>query len=128
MKYKFAQYAEALAASLLEASPVEARVRVHAFAELLKKHRMLAKADSIMRIVERRLAKRAGATRVILESADAPSESLRKEVADLFDGKAWLEEKVRPELLAGIRILVDDETLVDASGKRRLAEIFHHTA
>jgi F0F1-type ATP synthase delta subunit len=128
MKYKPAQYAEALAASLDGASASEMHTRVRAFAELLKKHRMLGKAEGIMRIVERRLAKRAGATRVTFETADTPSESLRKEVTGIFGGKAWIEEKVRPELLAGIRILVDDETLVDASGKRRLAEIFAHTA
>ena len=87
MKYKPAQYAEALAASLSDASAVETRTRVRAFAELLKKHRILGKAESIVRLVERRLAKRAGARRVILESADTPSESLRQEFFELFDGK-----------------------------------------
>src|SRR3989344_8048203 len=97
MKYKPAQYAEALVESLKGAESETVRTRIHAFAELLKKHRMLAKAESIMRIVERRLALRAGATRVILESADAPSEALRKKVADIFGGKAWLREKKNPQ-------------------------------
>lgn len=128
MKYKPKQYATALVEALDGAESDTARVRIRAFVELLKKHRMLGKVESIMQVAERRLAERAGVTRVRLESTAPASATLQKEVADIFDGKVWIEEKVRPELLAGIRILIDDETLVDASAKRRLAEMFAHTA
>ena len=124
MKYKTRQYAEALAQALDGAEPEVARTRVRTFAELLKKHRMLGKADAIMRVAERSLAKRAGAVRVRVETADTPPASLQKEIAELFDGKVWIEESVHPELLAGVRILIDDEILVDASAKRQLAEMF----
>lgn len=124
MKYKAAQYAEALVESLRGAEPETARTRIRAFAEILKRHRMFGKAESIMRIVQNRLAKEAGVSRVTLETPDPASNALQKEVDEMFGGKAWIQEKVRPELLAGVRILVDDETLVDASGKRRLAEMF----
>ncbi|MBI4086581.1 F0F1 ATP synthase subunit delta [Candidatus Kaiserbacteria bacterium] len=128
MKYKAAQYAEALVGSIVDAEPEVARTRIRAFAALLRRHRMLGKAESIMRVVERRLASRAGAVRVTLETPESAAPALQKQVSDVFDGKAWIEEKVRPELLAGVRILVDDETLVDASAKRRLAQMFRHAA
>lgn len=126
MKYKPAQYAEALVRSLAGAEPEIARTRIRAFVALLRGHRMLGKAESIVRIAERRLAREAGVSRVTLEIPDPASDALQKEVGEVFGGKAWIEEKVRPELLAGVRILVDDETLVDASAKRRLAQIFRH--
>lgn len=128
MKYKATQYAEALVRSLEGAEPEIARTRIRAFVTLLYKHRVLGKAESIARMAERRIAKDTGVSRVTLETPDQATDALQKKVADLFGGKVWIEEKVRPELLAGVRILVDDETLIDATGARRLAQIFHHAA
>lgn len=124
MKYKATQYADALVEALEGADQETSRTRIRTFIELLKRHQMLGKADSIVRAAVRKLAARAGMRRVVLQSADAPSETLRKEITDLFDGKVWLEEKVQPDLLAGIRVLIDDEILVDASGKQQLTQMF----
>ena len=124
MRYKPGHYAQALAEALAETTPETARAKIRAWVELLKKHRMLGKAEAIVRAVERELAKRAGVRRVLLESAVADSGAVQKEITGTLDGKVWIEEKIRPELLAGIRILIDDETLIDASGKRRLEKIF----
>lgn len=124
MKYKPKQYAEALVKALDGAEPETARVRIRVFAELLKKHHMLGKAENIVRAAERRLAKRAGARRIRVESAAPASAALQKDIADIFGGKAWIEQKVQPGLLAGVRVLIDDETLIDASGKRRIAQMF----
>lgn len=124
MKYKATHYACALAQALEDTTPEIARVRVRAFAELLKKHRMLGKAEDIARAAERRLAKNAGVRRVRIESPAGNSKTIQKEIIELLNGKVWIEEKVSPELLAGIRILIDDETLIDASGRQRLEKIF----
>lgn len=128
MKYKPKQYAEALVATLESADVETARVRIRTFIMLLHRHQMLGKAGIIAHIAERLLAKRTGARRVTFEIASAVSDAIRREFVNLFDGKVWMEEKVRPELLAGIRILIDDETLVDATGARRLAQMFYHAA
>ena len=125
MKYKSAQYAEALALALDGADHETARARTRSFVALLKNHQMLGKADAIVKKAVRRLASRAGVTRVKIESADPLDSEVEKQVSDLFGGKVWIEEKVDPELLAGVRILIDEETLIDASGKRRLAEMFY---
>ena len=124
MKYKTGQYAEALVDALADVNSETARTRIRSFVELLSKRQMLRKAESIAHTAERLLAKRAGVRRISLESADAPSEACRKDIGDLFDGKVWIKEKVRPDLLCGIRVLIDDEILIDASGKRQLAQIF----
>ena len=124
MRYKTGQYAEALVQAIEGAAPEIVHVRIRAFAQLLKKHRMLGKAEAIARAAERRLAQRTGVRRVSLESPAPVPATLQKEIAGLFHGKVWIEGKVRPELLAGIRILIDDETLIDASGIGRLSHIF----
>ncbi len=123
MRYKATHYAQALVEALTDTTPETAHVRIRAFGELLKKHRMLGKAQSIGRAAERRLAAAAGVRRVLVESV-ASNSAVQKEITDLLDGKVWIEEKVRPELIAGIRILIDDETLIDASAERRLAVLF----
>lgn len=126
MRYKTGQYAEALIQALAGAEPEVARARIRTFLKLLKKHQMLGKAESIACIAEKILAQQAGVSRINLETASPVPVALRKEITDLFDGKIWIKEKVRPELLAGIRVLIDDEMLIDASGKQRLAEMFRH--
>ena len=127
MRYKAKQYAEAFADALGGATPESAYARIRAFVALLARHRALARAPRILPPAVRLLAARAGARRVSLESASALPLTLHEELMGIFGGKAWLTERLRPELLAGVRILIDDETLIDASGKRRLAEIFPNT-
>lgn len=124
MRYRPGHYAQALAESLADTTSETARTRIRAFAQLLKKHRMLGKAESIARAAERRLAAGAGVRRILIESAAPDPGAVKKEITELLGGKVWLEEKARPELLAGIRILIDDETLIDASAERRLVEMF----
>ena len=128
MRYKTGQYAEALIQALDGVEPGMARTRIQTFARLLKKHQMLGKAESIVRNAEQRLAKQVGAKRVSLETAGPMLVTIQKEIASLFNENVWIKEKVRPELLAGIRILIDDETLIDASGKYRLSKMFNHSA
>ena len=124
MTYKTGQYAHALADALADAEPETARTRIRTFLKILKKHQMLGKAEHIARLTERLLTTRAGIHRVVLESASAVSSELRKDISNVLDGKVWLEEKIRPQLLAGVRILIDDETLIDASGDGRLVQMF----
>lgn len=144
MRYKAKQYAEAFTDALADAERAGMPARPSAFAEssagmeaaqaltrrfveLLTRHRMLAQAGRIIKAAERLLAKRAGVRRIALESASVLPQALREELAGIFGGAVWLSERVRPDLLAGVRILIDDETLIDASGKHRLAEIFQKT-
>ncbi len=124
MRYKISQYADALVEALDGATDETARTRTRAFVALLQKHQMLGRAERIAGMVERRLAKRAGVTRITLESAAALSPAFRTELSELFGDKVWIAEHVQPDLLAGVRIVIDDETLIDASGKRRLATLF----
>mgnify|MGYP003394656396 FL=1 len=63
--------------------------------------------------------------KVRIESAAPVSAQLKKEISEILGKKIVLEEKTRPDLLAGIKILVDDELLIDATGKRQLERIFH---
>ncbi len=128
MRYKPRQYAEALVAVLADAESTDVHGQVRAFCELLARHRMLGKAEYIIRSAERLLAKRSGVQRVQVASVDTLSPMVRDELTGIFGGKVWLSEERRPNLLAGIRILIDDETLIDASGARRLSQLFPQRA
>lgn len=124
MRYKIGHYAQALADALINTTPETATERVRSFLAILEKHRVARKAEAIGRKAERIMARDLGVRRVSIESAANDTDGLLREVSQAFDGKAWVSERTNADLLAGVRILIDDETLIDASGRGRLSQMF----
>lgn len=48
----------------------------------------------------------------------------RKKIEEAFSKKDYVEERVRPDLIAGMRIVIDEEREFDGSLKRKLDTIF----
>jgi len=124
MKYSPRQYAAALRAALEEKSGHERKEILKNFVRALARARTLAKLPVILREVEKQALAAEGLKKVEVESASPVDEKTRKEIERRLGHKIFLKEKINPELLAGIRILVDDETLIDASAKRQLEKMF----
>ena len=125
MRYRPAQYAEALHGAL-EGKPVAKRKDIiRRFIAMVARHRMSNKIGLIVSAYEKLVLHEGGMRKVRIESAAPVSAQLKKEISEILGKKIVLEEKTRPDLLAGIKILVDDELLIDATGKRQLERIFH---
>ncbi|MBI3442193.1 MAG: F0F1 ATP synthase subunit delta [Candidatus Sungbacteria bacterium] len=124
MKYRIAQYAEALHAALKDAPASKQKQIMRRFAALLARHRMSGKSDSVVAAYEKIVLRENGVRKVKIESAAPVSEQLKKEIGQILGKEVLIEEKTRPDLLAGVKILVDGELLIDASAKRQLERIF----
>lgn len=120
MRYRVAQYAEALFGTLEDKNEKERRAIARRFGALLARHRMLGKADAILSAYEKIILRARGARKIMIESAAPVSASLKKEIKKILGAKIYFEEKENPALLAGIKILMDDELLIDASGRRQI--------
>ena len=78
------------------------------------------------RIVERvsqELVRHHGGRWVVVETARALTSIQRERVTKVFSKKDYISEHVRPDLVSGIRILVDGEREFDGSLKRKLDKL-----
>lgn len=124
MRYRILQYAEALSGALEHKSEKEQRTVARRFAAVLARHRMLGKAEAILAAYEKLTLRAQGARKVLIQSASPISAQLKKEIQKILGAKIHFEEKETPGLLAGIKILIDDELLIDASGRRQMERMF----
>lgn len=123
MKYTISHYADAVLAALEKKSEEERRAVARRFLAVAQKHKKLRELSRILKEAEKRSYARSGTRRIFFEPASAVAESVKKEMR-LILGRITIQERVRPDLLAGARIFVDDELLIDASAKRRLEKLF----
>lgn len=86
----------------------------------IKQHGVRGKRDFLFRRIVEELAHHKGGRRVVIETARPLSAAQEKSVRNLFSKNDFLEPDVRPELIAGMRIVADGEREFDGSLKRKL--------
>lgn len=124
MKYSPRQYALALQAALQEKTAKEQKDILRNFLRLIVKNRDLPRLNLITNEVERGERKTKGILRVEVSSSHPPSERLKTELKKILGKKIFFAEKTEPGLLAGVKILIEDETLIDATAKNQIAKMF----
>ncbi len=125
MRHTIPQYAVAFLGALQGKSGSERREAIRRFLFVLRKNKDWQKTNRIVKEVEKQELRAQGLRKVELESTDPVSQEIKKELTKIFGKKLFFKETMRPELLAGVKILVDGEILIDASGKRRLDLMFN---
>jgi F0F1-type ATP synthase delta subunit len=120
MKHKTNYYARAIC-DLISYPKADIDKIVKNFLKLLKKNGDLNKAKEIILLAERLYFRKIGKRRITIETA--------RKTKNPFTNSHGLvnniiEEKVNPELIAGVKVIIDDEKQLDFSLKRRLEEIF----
>ncbi len=123
IKFSNLQYAKALLAALGDKSHSEQREAIKRFLILLRKNRDMPRLALILKETDRQELHERGMRRVQIESAAKLSGELKREIEKILGKNILLEEKVKSELLAGMTLLVNDETLIDASGRRQLGKL-----
>lgn len=124
MKHSPKQYAAALLSALDKKSVAEKKKTLHQFLSLMSRRGDSARLGLVVREVEKQYLRKKGLKKVFLESADPALPKIKKEVEEILGKNIILEEKINPTLLAGIKILVNDELLVDASAESQLRKLF----
>lgn len=119
MRHAPEDYAKALL-SLLDEHPSKERQIMEGFVRALAASGDLARTDEVLRAVETALAKRDGRVRLAVRSARPLGAEALERIQKGFGEGAFAENRVAPELLGGIQIIVNGETMIDATLKRKL--------
>jgi F0F1-type ATP synthase delta subunit len=121
MKYKPKTYAQALVSAILE-KRVEEKKIAYNFLVLLQKNQDMKKANEILVLAEKILLQKTGNKKITFQTA---RKLQSKDAVKLFVKKGdMIQEKINSELIAGIKIIVNDETQLDFSLKNKLEKIF----
>ena len=119
MKYKSKIYAEAIADLELESKSDKKKIS-DSFLKILQKNGDMKKAKEVISLAENLYFKKTGKRKVILEMARKI-----KNISDLFTKKDdVVKEKINPEIVAGIKIIINNEKQLDFSLKNKLDRIF----
>ena len=124
MKYRTQQYAQALFQALRDKSVKEQKEIMRRFVALLARHRVSGKTGLIIAAYESIVLRESGMRKVEIEAASPVADALKREITKIVGRKIDYHERINPDILAGVKILVDNEFLIDASGKRQLERIF----
>lgn len=123
MRYSSRQYAEALSEALEAKQGTSRRDVVRRFLTILSRNRDRKLLPAILRHVERQWLAQNNLAKVEIAAADPIAPALRREIEDLVGKRVAWTEHHDPTLLAGVRIVVDDELLIDATALRQLARL-----
>ncbi len=124
MRYTVQQYASALYQAVRGKSKEEEKETIRRFMEILQRCRETPKLARILRSIEEIYLREHGLKKVAVESASPLSEEVRVEIERILGKEISLHETVSPTLGAGVKILVNDELLIDASAKRQIERLF----
>lgn len=125
MKFTNRLYAKILLDALENKSVHEKRSIFRRFLYILYKNGAFKNLPIILKEFEAENYRRVGLKKVELESADALSPQLLTDIKSIFSNKVIVYTKVKPEILAGLKIILDNELLIDASAKSRVDKIFN---
>ena len=125
MKYTQKQYARIFLSACERKTEEEQKKIVRLFFRVLKKNRDYQKRDAIFREIEKQHLKNERKKKVVVQSASALSKNIKKEIVDILGKKILYAESIKRNLGAGIKILIDDEVLVDATARGQISKLFH---
>jgi F0F1-type ATP synthase delta subunit len=120
MKYTPHLYARALT-SLLEKglSKTEEDSVVQNLLALLKRNGDLKHLPKIISLAEHQLIENQGGRNITIETA-RPIPDIKKKIHFLLRANDVVEEKINPAILAGVRVVINGESQIDASLKSQL--------
>lgn len=122
--YSPKQYAFALLSALADQKPAETKETISNFLRILSRNKDQNKIDLIVKEAERQERVRRSVYKVELTSSTKINSRLKEEIEKILGKKIDFTEKIDPEIYAGLKILVEDELLIDATAKSQIAKIF----
>jgi F0F1-type ATP synthase delta subunit len=125
MKNKSKLYAKALAEVLAKepASAKEATAWQSNFVTLLVKAGQEKRAKEILNLAEEMLLAKQGKNKITFETARKMTAIQKKVLSGFVKDGDLLKEKINPELIAGVKIIINNNKQFDASLKSKLNKI-----
>jgi F0F1-type ATP synthase delta subunit len=124
MKIKAKIYALALADLMAQAkTPEKEREIADNLVKLLEKNRDIARAKEIIALAEDLFIKKTGRRKVVVETARKMKARQRELLDSVMQKGDIINEKTSKDLIAGIKIIINDRQL-DLSMRKKLEAIF----
>src|SRR3989344_412811 len=121
MKYSINNYVGAFMKAVEAVPPRQATVN---FIKLLKKTGDIKNADKILEAIHKKMVRNKGGKWVKIESARDITRSRAKSLKSRFSKKDNVTFNINPELVAGIRIMVNGEEELDNTLTKKLNKMF----
>ncbi len=119
MKYPVHAYADAFL-SLIEEHPEKKSEIVKGFARTLQASGDAENVDKIIACVEEKMARKEGRAKIKIYSARILPDALVQKIKNAFGKDALVSHVIAPEIIAGVKIVVNDEIMIDATLKKKL--------
>jgi F0F1-type ATP synthase delta subunit len=126
MRYTPKKYAQALFEATNGASKSEQEKLFGAFAQLLKRNNDSSLLPRILTAYEQRARAVRGEHKVTITTAKKAQKALLEKVQKRFNGKADIVEEVDERVLGGIKVLIDDQYVIDATFQGRVEQLYNH--
>lgn len=122
MRYPAYAYGRALL-ELLEKYPEREEEIIQGFRKTISLSGDIIHAEKIFSSMNSMIAKKEGKTEVKVYSARPLSPSNKKRIEDTFGGDSRIEFAVIPEIVAGVKIVVNETVIIDATLKTKLRSL-----
>ena len=124
MKYSISSYAKELA-EVIQFSNSDSRIKEN-FLNVLKKNRDEHYAKKIIEEAEKILRQKDNSKKFTITSARPLKEDPKELLKNLLKENDSYEFKLKPDLIAGITIKIDNELYFDGSLKGKLDKLFNY--
>ena len=125
MKYPPEIYASAFIDIATGKTKKEESALIENFLSAIKKNGDMAKIKRIFSATETMMRKKTGRKKWTLEIA-RPMKGINKFLKNIIGPSDITEEKINPEIIAGIKITEDEERQFDASLQKKLKDLFRN--
>lgn len=126
MRFTNAQYAQALYETLKNKKGKDRAASIRRFVAILQTHKASSRIDRILEKFEAYSLAADGLLKVEVQSPAPISPEIRRDIHGALTQKIFFDESVHPELLAGIKLIVNNEILIDATAARRIDSLLRH--
>ncbi|MFA6896783.1 MAG: F0F1 ATP synthase subunit delta [Patescibacteria group bacterium] len=123
MKITPKQYAISLFEITRGASKEESSELIKSFVDLLRFNNNLSMEKKIIEEYQTYCRKQKGISKVKISSGEKLSPEIVSDIVNRFAGQVELEEEVDPDLIGGIAVVINDDTLIDGSIRKKLADM-----
>lgn len=116
-------YAKALA-EVLSKKGIDEEGVINNFVKILVKSGQEKRAKEIVALAENLILEKSGKKKIILETARKISPKQREALKAVIKEGDVVQEKISPEIIAGIKIIINNERQFDASMLKNLQQIY----
>lgn len=120
MKYSPIIFAKAFSDVLPKTPKDDQPALLKRFALVLEKYGVMKDAAKILQEIKKIIAKRDGVSLIKIETARSLDRELTHKIKFNFDKNSDFTMKINEDLIAGVKIIIDDELSIDNSLQRRL--------